>query len=95
MSKQSAFRFLEAWAPEPPGLSLLGLVSDMTAKVFPPGLLRVQPLCRLDVPTTQGHLARGEDGARFVGDPQAAFPVCPPHHVQIFLKCPGGSTSAC
>ena len=25
-----------------------------------------------------GHLARGEDGARFVGDPQAAFPICPP-----------------
>lgn len=25
-----------------------------------------------------GHLARGEDGARFVGDPQAAFPVYPP-----------------
>ena len=37
-----------------------------------------------------GRLARGKDGARFVGDPQAALPVCPTHHVHISLEVAWG-----
>ena len=37
-----------------------------------------------------GRLAQGEDGARFVGDPQAALPVRPTHRVRISLEVAWG-----